>query len=129
MSHNTCRFCTLRDSDEAVRYGSVYVIPDAYPVAEGHHLIIPVRHRVDVFDLSPQEMLDTQEALHALRDELSADGWSAFNVGWNAGSAAGQTVSHAHCHLIPRRAGDVTDPAGGIRGVIPSRRNYLSTAG
>lgn len=129
MCGDVCRFCALRDSGEAVRYGSVYVIPDVYPVAEGHHLIIPLRHCADVFDLSPQEMLDTREALHALRDDLSAGGWAAFNVGWNAGSAAGQTISHAHCHLIPRRRGDVADPVGGIRGVIPSRRNYLSVEG
>lgn len=124
--HHSCRFCALRDSEEAVIYGSVYVVPDAYPVAPGHHLVIPIRHCADVFELTAQEMLDTQKALHAVRDKLAADGVGAFNVGWNAGEAAGQTVAHAHCHLIPRVPGDVADPVGGIRGVIPSRRNYLS---
>jgi len=123
-----CRFCDLRSTSEAVVYGSVYVILDAYPVSNGHHLVIPLRHCADVFELTSQEMLDTQKALQAIRAELHVDGWEAFNVGWNAGTAAGQTVDHAHCHLIPRTAGDVVDPTGGIRGVIPARRNYLSTA-
>lgn len=123
-----CRFCVLRDAPDAIRHGAVYVIPDAYPVAPGHHLIIPIRHCADVFDLTPEEMLDTQSALQLVRHSLEAEGWDAFNVGWNAGEAAGQTVGHAHCHLIPRTAGDVADPVGGIRGVIPSRRNYLSAA-
>jgi diadenosine tetraphosphate (Ap4A) HIT family hydrolase len=124
-----CRFCALRTHENAVIYGSVYVIADAYPVAPGHHLIIPIRHCDDVFQLTPQEMVDTQTALVALHNELAAGGWDAFNVGWNAGAAAGQTVGHAHCHLIPRKVGDVADPVGGIRGVIPARRNYLSAAG
>lgn len=119
-----CRFCVLSSGPSVEFFGTVYVIEDGYPVSPGHHLVIPSRHCSSVFDLTSREMLDTREALIAIRDRLARASWDAFNVGWNSGAAAGQTVGHAHCHIIPRRLGDVPDPTGGIRGVIPSRRRY-----
>ena len=106
---------------------SVYVLPDAYPVTPGHVLVIPLEHRTDYFDLTSEELQDTHSALLQLRVELLAEGVEGFNIGWNCGDAAGQTVGHAHCHLIPRRVGDMSNPAGGVRGVIPERQKYAST--
>lgn len=128
MTTTSCRFCDMQTTERIRDFGTVFAVPDGYPVSPGHHLIIPFRHCREVFDLTEQEMLDTRTALNTLRADLTAEGWEAFNVGWNAGAAAGQTVGHAHCHLIPRTEGDVIDPVGGIRGVVPSRRNYLATA-
>jgi diadenosine tetraphosphate (Ap4A) HIT family hydrolase len=104
-----------------------FAIRDRHPVAPGHTLVVPRRPVATWFDASMEE----QRALMALVDavkvsldsELAPDG---YNVGWNAGAAAGQTIFHLHVHVIPRRAGDVVDPTGGVRNVIPGRGNYLS---
>ncbi len=119
-----CKFCVLAASAEATRVGSVYIIDDGYPVTPGHTLIIPLRHCSDFFDLTADELRDTQRASLRVREELGRSGVDGFNIGWNCGEAAGQTIGHAHCHLIPRRAGDMTDPTGGVRGVIPEMQKY-----
>ena len=99
---------------------------DAYPVTPGHLLAVPRRHVADYFDLHQPE----RNALHRLLNEgrtalrQTDTTIAAFNVGVNAGKAAGQTVFHCHMHLIPRRAGDVTNPRGGVRGVFPSKQDY-----
>lgn len=123
---SNCRFCQLSTAPDVTVIGSVYVLPDAYPVTPGHRLIIPLIHRSDYFELTDEELRDTHRALKELRVQLLADGAEGFNIGWNCGDAAGQTVSHAHCHLIPRRGGDASDPTGGVRGVIPERQSYDS---
>jgi diadenosine tetraphosphate (Ap4A) HIT family hydrolase len=98
---------------------------DRYPVGEGHALVIPRRHVTDLFDLDPDERADAWALVDTVRDLLvehfNPDG---FNIGVNANEAAGQTVSHAHIHLIPRYHGDVEDPRGGIRWVIPDKAPY-----
>lgn len=122
-----CRFCALVEQIEAHdSFGSVFVVLDQYPVTAKHWLIIPRRHCVDYFDMTAQEKQDTDEALIALRSRvLSEDSdVSGFNIGWNCGESAGQTVMHAHAHLIPRRVGDVDDASGGVRGVIPGKQRY-----
>jgi diadenosine tetraphosphate (Ap4A) HIT family hydrolase len=123
-----CSFCTTiaHGIPEANRHGSVATILDTNPVTEGHHLVIPVRHVLDFFDMSDTEARDAHAALHELRSRLQqADPRIAgFNVGMNCGSAAGQTIFHAHIHLIPRRPGDTPDPRGGVRGVVPARMSY-----
>ena len=119
-----CRFCALLTAADVRRFGSVAAFRDGYPVTLGHTLIIPVVHRETYFDLTEQEEKDTRVALHTLRAEFISTGVSDFNIGWNSGRAAGQTVGHAHCHLIPRRVGDMDDPTGGVRGVIPEKRTY-----
>ncbi|MCB9615531.1 MAG: HIT family protein [Sandaracinus sp.] len=104
-----------------------FALRDLHPVTEGHTLVIPKRLVVDFFETTDEERL----ALFALVDEvkraldatLRPDG---YNVGFNAGEAAGQTVFHLHLHVIPRYRGDVEDPRGGIRHVIPGRGNYLT---
>ena len=101
---------------------------DAFPVTEGHTLVCPRRHVADLFQLHEHEwdglwrlVRHVQQRLAA---EVPADGW---NVGVNAGAAAGQTVEHAHVHLIPRRIGDVVDPRGGVRWLLPNRADYWSS--
>lgn len=106
-----------------------FAVRDRYPVTKGHTLIVPRREVATWFEATPEE----QHALLALLDEvkvqldaeLHPDG---YNVGFNAGPAAGQTVMHLHVHVIPRWTGDMDDPRGGVRHVIPSRGNYLRTA-
>ena len=100
-------------------------ILDAFPVSEGHTLIVPRRHVPSYFDLNAEERGAIWSAARKARDALldmhSPDG---FNIGINDGEAAGQTVSHLHVHLIPRYRGDSRDPRGGVRWVIPEKARY-----
>lgn len=100
---------------------------DAYPVAEGHVLVVPRRHVARVEDLDADEWAEVFTLVREVCRELSKrDGIDGVNVGVNSGVAAGQTVDHAHVHVIPRRLGDVPDPRGGVRHVIPERADYWS---
>jgi diadenosine tetraphosphate (Ap4A) HIT family hydrolase len=107
------------------RNALAYATRDSYPVSPGHTLILPSRHCPDFFDLSAQEIAACMELLaeerKALDDELKPDG---YNVGLNVGQAGGQSVLHAHIHLIPRYAGDHPNPQGGIRQIIPWKADY-----
>lgn len=98
---------------------------DCFPVSEGHTLVIPRRHVASLFDLSPEERRVVWQMVDDVRDFLNEqykpDG---FNIGLNDGPAAGQTIGHAHVHVIPRRLGDVPDPRGGVRWVVPERAPY-----
>ncbi|MEO5338472.1 MAG: HIT domain-containing protein [Magnetospirillum sp. WYHS-4] len=126
-----CPFCSIPNDRIIAENELAYAIRDAYPVTEGHTLIIPRRHVADYFDLYHAERNAVEQLLHQCRDGLkSADqAIDGFNVGANAGQSAGQTVFHVHIHLIPRRTGDIEEPRGGVRGVIPSKRNYRPTEG
>ncbi len=98
---------------------------DAFPVNPGHTLVIPRRHVADPMDLEEAEWVDLWAVARRVRDGLAEEHAPAgFNVGFNAGLAAGQTVAHAHVHVIPRFEGDVADPRGGIRWVVPDRAKY-----
>jgi len=103
------------------------VIRDGFPVTEGHSLAIPHRHVESVFDLTEEELQDLGELSSDVRRRLldSDDTIEGFNIGVNDGTVAGQTVPHCHVHIIPRRAGDVDNPRGGVRHVIPSKGNYF----
>jgi diadenosine tetraphosphate (Ap4A) HIT family hydrolase len=91
----------------------------------GHTLIIPRRHVGSVFDLTHEELLDLHALVVKARERLLKDLHpDAFNIGLNDGPAAGQTVPHAHIHLIPRKTGDVPDPRGGVRWIIPAKAKY-----
>lgn len=98
---------------------------DGYPVAQGHTLIVPKRSVPSIFELTNEELLACWKLLLAERKKLQRalrpDG---FNVGVNDGDAAGQTVAHAHIHLIPRYRGDHPSPRGGVRAVIPGKSSY-----
>jgi len=121
-----CLFCTIEPRRIIAANKLAYAIKDGFPVTEGHTLIIPRRHAETFFDLSEEEVLACNELLHEQRQGILSDDKTvtAFNIGMNAGAAAGQTVFHCHIHLIPRRAGDVEDPRGGVRHVIPSKGYY-----
>ena len=98
---------------------------DKYPVSEGHTLVVPKRVVAGLFELDEQEQAAVwklvAEVRTVLAERLKPDG---FNIGLNDGPAAGQTVMHAHVHIIPRYRGDQADPEGGVRGVIPEKRKY-----
>jgi len=122
-----CPFCPALAQDRyEVQLHLVAALRDAYPVAEGHYLIVPLRHTTDFFGMTEAERGEADELLVHLASQLrhgdpSIDG---FNVGMNCGPVAGQTVGHAHIHLIPRRRGDTPRPRGGVRGVIPEKMDY-----
>ena len=121
----SCPFCTLPperiiDSNE---FG--ITIRDGFPVSTGHTLIIPKRHIGSWFEIDAEEQLGLLDLLTrakiALQNELNPDG---YNIGINDGPAAGQTVPHLHMHLIPRYKGDIEDPRGGVRWIIPEKAKY-----
>ncbi len=123
-SDPACLFCSEKIKALAVaKVGSVFAIRDKSPVTPGHTLIIPFRHTKDYFTMTGEEHRDAETLLHMLRDDLCREDPSitGFNVGANCGRSAGQSVLHAHMHLIPRRDGDTSKPGGGIRAVIPDK--------
>ena len=100
-------------------------IRDAFPVSTGHTLVIPREHVSDILRLSPQSYAACFELVRSVAAELEAAlGPDGFNIGVNCGEAAGQTVMHAHIHVIPRFTGDTANPRGGVRGVIAGKGDY-----
>ncbi len=122
-----CPFCTLPTTRVIAENEHAVLIRDAFPVSPGHSLVIPKRHLGSFFDATEAErhslMALLDEAKRRAAAEFAPDG---FNLGINDGAAAGQTVPHLHIHLIPRFAGDVPDPRGGVRWVIPDKADYWS---
>ena len=121
-----CPFCRAAPNRTLLTESlTAYAILDGYPVAPGHALVIPKRHAVSLFDLPADEQTAVWAMASRVRgilsDHYAPDG---FTVGVNDGCAAGQTVMHGHLHVIPRTAGDVPNPRGGVRHVIPSRGDY-----
>jgi len=97
-------------------------VKDAFPVNPGHALIVPRRHVEGFFELTADEQAALWRLLPLVKERLDARHAPAgYTVGVNVGAAAGQTVGHVHVHLIPRYAGDVEDPRGGVRWVVPAR--------
>jgi diadenosine tetraphosphate (Ap4A) HIT family hydrolase len=121
-----CPFCQRLASGDGTEANSHAVaFSDAFPVAAGHTLVVPRRHVASVFDLAAEEYAALWALVAAVRARLAAaSGADGFTIGVNDGAAAGQTVAHAHVHVIPRRAGDVPDPRGGVRWVLPERAAY-----
>lgn len=121
-----CLFCQL-DTERIVAENELTIaIQDTHPVTPLHTLIIPKRHVADYFDLYQPELNAINSLLSKQRELIKSQDPSvtSFNVGVNAGADAGQTIFHVHVHLIPRRQGDVEEPRGGVRGVIPSKQSY-----
>jgi diadenosine tetraphosphate (Ap4A) HIT family hydrolase len=123
-----CPFCELGERRPIAENPLAALILDKFPVTEGHMLAIPRRHIGDYFDLHQPERNAIQRLLEEGRTRLrQRDATIAgFNVGINSGAAAGQTVFHCHVHLIPRRPGDVENPRGGVRCVMPGEQHYSS---
>lgn len=123
MHDENCLFC--RRHDLYMENDLAYASFDTYPVSPGHMLVIPKRHVADFFDTTLEEkiaMLELIDRVKALNDEeRQPDG---YNVGVNCGTAAGQSVMHVHIHVMPRYKGDMENPRGGVRGVIPEKQKY-----
>ena len=125
MSQPVCPFCSV----EAARvfHASRYILAlwDGFPVSPGHALLVPKRHVASWSEATAEERRELFESVEIVRSVIQQthqpDG---FNVGWNDGAAAGQTVFHLHLHVIPRYSGDVSDPRGGVRHVIPTKVDY-----
>ena len=123
-----CIFCEKNNSKIIFTSNYFFVIRDTtYPVTKHHTLIISNRHISDYFELDNAELEDLNKILKIQKKELIKldNKISGFNVGVNIGKDAGQSIMHCHIHLIPRRKGDVEDPRGGVRGVIPSKQKYI----
>lgn len=123
MTNNLCPFCQLENEEIILENELAYVRYDKFPVNNGHILIIPYRHESNYFNLTEDEKTAINALLRETKDLIDSkfrpDG---YNIGVNVGTTAGQTVMHVH--LIPRYKGDVEDPRGGIRGVIPDKQKY-----
>jgi diadenosine tetraphosphate (Ap4A) HIT family hydrolase/5-methylcytosine-specific restriction endonuclease McrA len=121
-----CVFCNVAE-DRIIAFNALaFAIRDNYPVTQLHTLVISKRHAATFFDLFEPERRAINQLLDGIRHEARQKDPSVtgFNIGMNCGDAAGQTIGHAHVHLIPRRQGDVKDPRGGVRGVIPGKAVY-----
>ena len=124
--NNPCIFCKIIKEELQFENQLAYSSIDSYPVSEFHSLIVPKRHVETYFELTNEEIqacneliLKTKEKI--LRKDSSVKG---FNIGTNVGRSAGQSIMHCHIHLIPRREGDVKNPQGGVRSVIPNKQHY-----
>ncbi|MDD4847171.1 MAG: bifunctional class I SAM-dependent methyltransferase/HIT family protein [Bacteroidales bacterium] len=127
IAHNSdCPFCNLaKDKELLCETATAFAFFDGFPVSKGHTLIVPKRHVASYFDLSTHEQralwLLTNRCKKILEKRHNPDG---FNVGINVGESAGQSIFHVHIHIIPRYKGDVANPRGGVRCVIPNKQNY-----
>jgi len=122
-----CPFCFPNIKDRIIdQNGSVAAIKDGYPVTKSHLLVVPKRHVADYFSMTDIERRDAEGLIRVLKARISEEDRkvTGFNIGTNAGDSAGQTIYHAHIHLIPRRDGDTPNPRGGVRGVIPAKMGY-----
>ena len=131
MIKNECLFCKIQEenySKEIIFQSDYfYVTRDSYPVTKLHTLIISNRHVPTFFELDDIEVLDLSNILKKQKIDIRNldDTVTAFNIGINDGKDAGQSINHLHVHLIPRRVGDIDNPQGGVRGVIPNKQKYI----
>jgi len=124
-TNESCPFCRIPQERIILEIECGLVVYDGFPVAEGHSLVIPRIHIRSIYELPESDQSALWALVARVRDVLierfKPDG---FNVGLNDGYAAGQTIDHAHIHIIPRHRGDVEDPRGGVRWVIPEKARY-----
>ncbi|MCB6974320.1 MULTISPECIES: HIT family protein [Butyricimonas] len=121
-----CPFCNLEKDIEIIcETENCVAFYDGFPVSPGHALIVPKRHVANYFELSRAEVQVMQDVLRHVKqiidERYDPDG---YNIGVNVNESAGQSVFHVHMHLIPRYRGDVENPKGGVRGVIPNKQKY-----
>ena len=124
--NNPCLFCESKESSFIIENHLAYVSYDTYPVSKYHCLIIPKRHMKNFFDLTNDELVACNDLIKIIKkDIINKDPRvEGFNLGTNIGRVSGQSILHCHFHLIPRRSGDVENPQGGVRSVIPSKQHY-----
>lgn len=121
-----CIFCNLPKSRIIDEDDFMMVLKDNYPVTKNHTLFIPKRHVEDYFGLYQPELNSLNKFITLYKDKIMIKDKTVtgFNIGMNNGEDAGQTIFHCHVHLIPRRKGDIKNPRGGVRGVIPEKKDY-----
>jgi len=130
MALKPCPFCTLPQERVVDQNDLALVIRDGFPVSPGHTLVIPKRHVGSFFDLREEEVQSMMALLNAAKNTLDTElNPNSYNIGVNDGPQAGQTVPHVHMHLIPRYQGDVRDPRGGVRWLLPQKADYWSGKG
>ncbi len=128
VTASICPFCEPKRDRIFSENGLAFALWDGYAVSPGHALVIPKRHFANWFDTTDAErtaLLALVDISKALIDQRHRP--DGYNLGINVGAAAGQTVFHLHIHLIPRFTGDVADPRGGVRHVIPDKAKYVSS--
>ena len=125
--NNPCLFCITKNDDIIEENQFAYATFDPYPVSNKHSLIIPKRHVKEYFELSEEEIIGCNQLIKKIKIKVENNDKTVkgFNIGINSGKVAGQSIMHCHIHLIPRRDGDVENPQGGVRGVIPSKQHYI----
>ena len=125
--NNPCLFCNINSKDLVFDNEFAFASFDSYPVSKYHSLIVPKRHILDYFELTNDELLACNDLIKKIKKKIQNEDKTVdgFNIGTNSGLAAGQSIMHCHIHLIPRRKGDVDNPQGGVRGVIPSKQHYI----
>ena len=124
--NNPCIFCKIITEELQFENQLAYSSIDSYPVSEFHCLIVPKRHVETYFELTNEEIQACNELILKNKEKILKEDSSVkgFNIGTNAGKVAGQSIMHCHIHLIPRREGDVENPQGGVRSVIPKKQHY-----
>ena len=124
--NNPCIFCKIKTEELQFENQLAYSSRDSYPVSEFHSLIVPKRHVESYFELTNDEIHACNELILRTKEKILKQDTSVkgFNIGTNAGKVAGQSIMHCHIHLIPRREGDVENPQGGVRSVIPKKQHY-----
>ena len=124
--NNPCLFCNPKKSGIDHENNLAYASYDSYPVSDYHCLIIPKRHVGDYFELTNEELIACNDLVKIVKEEIinKDNTVKAFNIGVNVGKISGQSIMHCHIHLIPRREGDVENPQGGVRSVIPKKQHY-----
>jgi diadenosine tetraphosphate (Ap4A) HIT family hydrolase len=124
--NNPCLFCNSEKSGINHENNLAYASYDTYPVSDYHCLIIPKRHVGDYFELTNEELIACNDLVKIVKEEIinKDNSVKAFNIGVNVGKISGQSIMHCHMHLIPRREGDVENPQGGVRSVIPDKQHY-----
>ena len=124
--NNPCLFCGTDKKEYIFENDLAFATFDSYPVSKYHVLIIPKRHVKNYFELSSDELIACNNIIMLSKNKIEEDQTiEGFNLGTNCGKVAGQSINHCHIHLIPRRTGDVENPQGGVRGVIPSMQHYI----
>ena len=124
MTNADCIFCK-RDRPVLAETTLSCAFHDGFPVTKGHTLVIPKRHVATIWEMTADEYIDAFDLVRRVKDQLQKEFEpQGFNIGVNCEEAGGQTVFHAHIHIIPRYTGDVAHPRGGVRNIIPGKGNY-----
>lgn len=125
--NNPCIFCKTNQNELIFENDLAYASFDSYPVSQFHSLVVPKRCIENYFELNEKEILACNDLIKKLKKKIISEDKSVegFNIGTNAGKVAGQSIFHCHIHVIPRRKGDVDNPQGGVRSVIPLKQHYI----